>query len=415
MIIKTSHFDNKLFTDLKQLIVNKSSTFRVMGSYKIKEFGSYISDIDIQTNVIYNQTLFNILINKIEKSRSFIFIHMSLGFKKEYALPWKIDNFGGCDYDPEIVKEWYKNFRKMNLVPDSVYTYIENKLFSDSISIKCLIDVENELHQYSEIIWTLDDIKRGYIYFLNTKYTLLDMLQFEQPVLEFIYKYEGDFCLIDLALLDNRYKYEFEQDMYKYYTQDWYKILKFFRWYIKKEYQNEYLETMKKIDLLMAIYNKIILIEKVYKYRLVSQKEFLYIENDIRINLLNTNINFDDHAKNSIKFAVNKYLESYVEYFKNKLNTNIPDKFVSQNKRGIEAQLLVTKEIITRRVKNGVKCPFFKTDIDEYKQFMDITNKLSLDLEKTIDCFVKISEETGKRMKDLLEIAEDAMKSNNIL
>jgi hypothetical protein len=414
MIIKTSNFDDKFMSDLKQLIVNKSSTFTVKGSYKIKDFGAYISDIDIQTNVIYNQTLFNILIDKIQKSRSFIFIHMSLGFKKEFALPWKIDNIGGCDYDPEIVKEWYKNFKKMKLVPDAMYTYIENKLFSDTISIKYLIDIENELHQYSEIIWTLDDMKRGYVYFSDTKYTLLDMLQEEQPVLEFIYKYDGDFCLIDLALIDNRYKYSFEQDMYKYYTQDWYKIMKFFRWYVKREYQNEYLETVRKIDLLMAISNKIILIEKVYKYRLVSQKEFLYIENDIRLHLLNTNINFDDYTKKNIKDTVGKYLERYVEYFKSKLNINITNKVESMYKRGLEAQILVTKDIITKRVKNGVKCPFFKTDIDEYSKFVEITNKLSLDLEHTIDCFVKITEETGKDMKDLLKIAEEAMKRNNI-
>jgi hypothetical protein len=410
MIIKTSDFDSKLMNDLKQLIIDKNSRFIIKGSYKIKEFGSYITDIDVQTNVIFNQDLFPKIISKIEKAKSFIFIQMSLGFKKEFALPWEIDNNGGCDYDPEKVKIWYEKFKKMNLVPETMYKYIESKLFSDTISIKYLIDIENELHKYSELVWNKDDIKRGYVYFLDTKYSLLDLLKFEQPVLEFLYKYENDFCLIDLALNDVGYTYDFSHDMYKFYTQDWYKIMKLFRWKIRKEYQREYREIMKQIDLLMAIYNKIILIEKVYKYRLLPRKDFFYIENDVRSYLIKMNVVFDNNTKQMLISSVNKYLEEYIDYFKNKLNADIIDKFNLQYQRGLESQVLIKKDIITKRVKNNIKCPFFSTDIEEYKKIVEITNRLSLDLEHTIDCFVKISEETRKPIKYLLEIAEDELK-----
>lgn len=406
MLIKTRDFESKLIYDLKQLTNNQ---FTIKGSYKIKDFGSYITDIDVETNVVFDRTVFIKFINKVEKLKQFIFIQMSLGFKKQYELPWKIDNYGGCEYDPEKVASWYNNFKNMKLVPDTVYKYIEEKLFSDTISIKNLIDIENELYPYSEIIWRQDDIKKGYVYYLDTKYELLDMLSIENPVLEFLYNYKGEFCIIDLALNDNKYTYEFANDMYKYYTKDWYKIMKLFRWKIKKEYQTEYKKIMKTIDIFMAIYNKIILIEKVYKYRLLPTRDFYNIENDIKFELKKLDITFDLSTKKKLLDIVNKYLEKYIDYFKTKLNETFIDKFDFQYQRGLDSQI-VAKEIITKRVKNNIKCPFFRTDIEDYKRFVKITKKLSLDLDHVIECFVKISEETGNPIKDLLQIAEDEIK-----
>ena len=69
---------------------------------------------------------------------------------------------------------------------------------------------------------------------------------------------------------------------------------------------------------------------------------------------------------------------SFIDYFKNKLNTNFIDKFDLQYSRGLDSQI-VTKDVITKRVRNNIKCPFFQTDIEDYKRFVKITNKLSLD------------------------------------
>ena len=410
MIIKTLDLEFKLFNDLKQLIVNKNSKTIIKGSFKIKEIGSHVTDIDIQTDVIYNQTLIDILISKIESAKSFIFIQLSLGFKNEYELPWKIDNFGGCEYNPQKVETWFKNFNKMKLVPDNVYTSIETKLFSDKISIKTLIDIENELLPYSELIWRLDDIKRGYIYFLGTKYVLLDMMHIEQPVLEFIYKYENDFCLIDFALNDSRYTYSFTHDMYKYYTEDWYKIMKAFRWFIKPEYRVEYFKIMNGIDFLMAVYNQILLIEKVYKYKLLSRKDFSYIENGIKTSLTKINIKFDDNMKNNIYNTVNTYLKKYVNYFRTKLTDKVLNKFLIQYQRGLDSQIPISRQEINIRFGKNIKCPFFLTDIDEYVKFVSIANIRRLDLDKTIKCFINIMNDTSIPMKQLLEIAESFLR-----
>ena len=139
MIIKTPYFNTKLLNDFNQIVLGSPIT--IHGSYKIKENGTYITDIDIQSKVKYNQTLINLIIDKIETAKSFIFINMGFGLKKEFILPWKIYSSGDCDYDPVKVKTWYSTFKKMNLVPEHIYKFIECKLFSDTISIRNLIDV----------------------------------------------------------------------------------------------------------------------------------------------------------------------------------------------------------------------------------------------------------------------------------
>lgn len=417
MIIKTEDFDKAFKKDILELTINRNFPIKIKGSYKLFSTidNIYLTDIDMECNVKYSQYFINTMIDKIQKSRSFIFVQLSLGMKKEFILPWKIDNDGGCDYDPETVKKWYSNFKNMNIVPQKVYDYIENKLFSDTISINCLIDVENELSDYSKLIWTLDDIKKGYISKLDTKYFLLDIITIEYPVFEFIYKYKDDFCLIDLAAIDRKYEYEFEHNMYKYYIQDSYKIMKSFKWRIKKNYFEEYITIMKGINLLSAIYNKIILFEKVYKYKLLSEKHFLNIKNDIikhlqKVNIKDLNINTKEIIKNKIEI----YLKNYINYFKDKLTPKYIDVVSREYHRSLEAQVLTTQYIINKRVKNNIKCPFFPMDIKEYKKIYKIINTLKLDLNSTIDCFIKISEETGKTIDELLEITDEILVDKQI-
>ena len=417
MIIKTEHFDNTFKKDILELTINKNFPIKIKGSYKIFDAIDriYLTDIDMECNVKYNQYFINTMIDKIERSKSFIFIQLSLGMKKEFILPWKIDNDGGCNYDPETVKTWYTTFKNMNAVPKKVYDYIENKLFSDTISISYLIDVENELSDYSKLLWSLDDIKKGYISWLDTKYFLLDMITIEFPVFEFMYKYKDDFCLIDLAVIDRKYEYEFEHNMYKYYIQDSYKIMKSFRWRIKKNYFEEYNHIMKGINLLSAIYNKIILFEKVYKYKLLSEKYFLNIQNDIMRHLQKLDINdFNINTKVIIKNKIEIYLKNYINYFKDKLTPKYIDVVSREYHRSLEAQVLTTQYILNKRVKNNIKCPFFPMDIKEYKKIFKIINTLKLDLNSTIDCFIKIAEETGKTIEELLEITDDILLEKEI-
>ena len=413
MIIKTPSFNDNLLSDFKQLSINKDSPIMIHGSYKIKDNGSYITDIDIQTNVRYNQTLINILVYKIERSSSFIFIYMNFGIKKEFILPWKIYNNGDCDYDPDKVKTWYKTFKNKRLVPVDINTFIENKLFSDTISIRNLIDVENKLHNYSEIHWSLNDIKRGYITILNTKYVLLEMMKNDPPVvvLEFLYKTDNDFCLVDYALVDNKYKFRIEDEMYKYYTQDWYKIMKLFRWKIKRKYQPEYFEIMKKLDHILAIESRINLLEKVYKYKLTTKEEFINIENEVQEHLLKLNIKFDTEIRRKINNKVNNYLEKYIDHFKSKLNDNFADEFSLRFQRGLDSQLLLSKEIISLRFRYGIKCPFFLLDMNDYKQFFEISKKFSLSFKTVVDCFIKISDSTGNSINKLLKLTDIIVQS----
>jgi hypothetical protein len=188
--------------------------------------------------------------------------------------------------------------------------------------------------------------------------------------------------------------------------------MKFFRWNLRSEYRKEYLNVMKKIDIYMALLSKYNILEKVYKYRVLSRENFAKIENDIRTQLVKLKIPFDNNVKQNINLIVEKYLEKYIEYFSTKLNTNVLDNFAIQYQRGLDSRITISQKTLQERVKQGIKCPFFSVDIEEYKRFIKLTYKLHLELKNTINCFLKISEDTKVDIRDLLDIAEEGVRNN---
>ena len=63
-MIKTLEFERKLQSNIYQYTFNKSYPPVLLGSFKNS---SYISDIDFSSFVKFNQTLIDILINKIKR------------------------------------------------------------------------------------------------------------------------------------------------------------------------------------------------------------------------------------------------------------------------------------------------------------------------------------------------------------
>lgn len=424
MIIKTTNFDQQLNDDIKNLYINRKNPFFIKGSYKIKPFNSYISDIDFQVSVYYNEGLLNriyIILNYIKRTNKFFFIHINAGMYTEFKLPWKIDEDGGCKFKLKKTKKWFVDFKNKSLVPDNISKYIEDKLNKNYLRLRDLIDIENVLLPYSQIIWKQEDIRKGYKEVRNNRYILLDIMKTETPVLEFVYHYKDEeqngFCLIDIGLVDKKYKSEPTQKMYKYYTEDWYKILKTYRWKLKEEEKQEYFDVMKNIELLIALKYQVEMLIKLKYYTILTQDNINIITRNLVKHLKSNGIvyNNDNDAKNELENKINKYLEKYVEYFRIKLKSEYQTEYLLWYNRGLESQIPTTIEELKLRKKRGIECPFFILDWDAYKIVSELSLRILFNVETMIDCFLQVSKEMDKSINEIIETVGKNNLSLNIL
>ena len=115
MIIKTKEFDEMLTKDILDITINKQRPYSIKGSYRIKEYGDIITDLDFTGFVFFNEKFIEILkniINKNKNSNKFIFLHLDCGKYVDFDVPWKIDSKGGCNFDLDQLYSWFENFKK---------------------------------------------------------------------------------------------------------------------------------------------------------------------------------------------------------------------------------------------------------------------------------------------------------------
>ena len=437
MVIKTKEFDRQLSRDVSWITINRKLPLWQKGSYKIKEWGDTISDIDFQARVYLTPQLINIITGVIRKnsrpSSPFMFIHMSVGKYKEYEVPWTIDEHGGCDFDLKRAHDWLDWFIEQNLVPQSTISYITSKLYSESMKIRDLIDVENVLHPYAEIIWRLEDINRGFVERDGHRYYLLDQMKKETPVMEYIYRYKGDgYVAIDVGLVDKKYKTGPTEKMYRYYTDDWYKIMKSFRWKLNEDDKPGYFAAMRQVDDLISLKYTIGLIQKLEKHKLLPRNERVKMVLNVYKGLdkiINEEYKYDDHIRevirelgnyNEISFPelgnfmyekINHILKKYVLYYASKLKDGDRETALLYLHRGVESQIPTSQETIKSRSNVGVKCPFFSTSMDDLEKLMGLAVRMDLPHEKIIDCFSQVSTQLGLSVTDIIQ---EVVGDNNL-
>ena len=401
MIIKTQEFDKQFDKDIQLIKINKNTRLIKKGSYKRKSYGSYITDIDIAENVYFNKKLFKIVYNVLKKIKrnnvKFNFIKMSCGDFQEFKLPWKFDSEGGCNFNLQEVKEWYTEFVKKNLIDTDSKEEIKKNLFSETIRIKNIINIENILQPYSEIIWYEEDIKRGYIQYNGKIYKLLEIIKYETPVLEFLYQCDKEMISIDYALVDKKYKKVPLNNMYRFYDQDWYNIIKSFDWKLEKKYKYEFLSVMKNVEKLISLRHQIKVLYNLKKSKNISKSLEKKFRNKIE-ELLGYNI--DKYTLKKLTDIINNNLEIYGEYFYKYLKDKYKSKYILYSKRGIESQKYVNEEKIKER--KDIKCPFFSTDIEDFKKIYNFSKKICIDSKLITECFVKIAKKHNITILKLL-------------
>lgn len=407
MLIKTREFDAKFTNDLKWITINQKHPLKQKGSYKLKEWGEPLSDIDLQADVYFNKKLIDIIYHIITRPHSpFTFIQFGVGRYNGFQLPWTIDDYGDCEYNPENVKNWYQYFFKQNLVPTDLLNYIYEKLFSDNMTIRNLLDVENAILPYSEINWSVDDIRRGFIIKDGVKYFLLEAMKTETPVLEFVYKFNDQFIAIDMGLVDKNYIVRFQDNMYKYYTQNWYKILKGFRWKVKPEYQPQLLKDTSQVTRILAINAEIDLLKRVQQ--IPYYQDLSELITNVKKDLASIGINMDsedfDQIEDRLNNDINNVLEQYVWEYMAVLQPHYRKNIIRQFARGIESSDLVNQEILRERYDTGVHCPFFPTNMKDHDLLYDLSNRMDLPTMEVMDCFSQAAIERKTTIENVMNI-----------
>jgi len=411
MIIKTESFDRKFNDDLHWITLNRKLPLWYKGSYKVKDWGDIITDIDLTARVYYNTKLLEIISGLLARNRKynspFKFIHMAVGKYQGYQLPWIIDDNGGCNFDLDKARIWFEWFKEQGMVPDSVLVYIETRLYSSILTIRNIIDIENAIHPYSEIVWGEKDIRNGYIRKDNIVYNLLDEMKTETPVLEFVYKYEDKYIVIDVGLVDRNFKVPPAGPMYRYYMQDWYKIMKGFRWKIEERYRPQYFTDMNKINTLIALKYQIEFIQKIENRKdILSRAEIMRVKKDI-YNVMKKIIKLDrtmssDDILYQITEKVNNYLRDKVMRYADLVTPVERNEIRLRLYRGGEAQIPTSEEMLRYRTMNGIECPFFSTNMNEFTQLVDIALRSDIHPGKMISCFTKISEKLNKPIRNVM-------------
>ena len=204
MIIKDQRLDQQLRASVSQITINNSQ--KIEGSYKFKPEGSFVSDIDYTVYSKSDINLINSIQRIISRKQRFIFIHLSCGTYPEFLPPWRITDTG-CDFNYIQAVEWYQNI-KSKFEPET-RIFIEEKLFSKTLTIKDIIEIDFELEKYSDMKWTEADIMNGYKtdkYDTKIRYGLLNTLKKHHPVLKFLFIYysgknDVDYIPVDIGIL----------------------------------------------------------------------------------------------------------------------------------------------------------------------------------------------------------------------
>jgi hypothetical protein len=390
MIIKTKEFDELLSKNIRKLYINKRFPFVLKGSYLIKENGEYIYDIDYTANVRYTKELFTKIIpSKLSKpDSSFIFGKFVCGVQEYYTPPWLID-FNLLTYHNAIV--WIK-FMIQQISDKKYKDQFIKVLNQDSLKLSDLKELEEIAYKIGGIHWSIEDMKKGEKIVGRKRYFLIDQVSLDVPVLEMIYMYQNDFCLVDIGLVDNDVKRP-ECKFCKFYCREWYKIAKSLRWKVLSSFQPEYLSVMREISTKVSIiyYKKMI--------QLLFESDYYTNNSSMICQSLEDSLiqEFPDDASKSEELLfkeINEFIVNNLDFFDIVLNKFKP---VKKNKErfliglGIahETDVAIPKKQLEKMSDKNCLKYFTNISLEDTMKLYTISNSMLFPVDSMIKCVKK--------------------------
>ena len=403
MIRKTREFDNQFNRDLREITFNKNKPPEIFGSYGIREFGSYINDIDINTYVRYSEKLLKLIVLQIDTAKKFHFLFIKCGSYDDYSFPWHIDKIGSCVFNLDKAKEWLNKMKSEDLLPEDVIKSIHSILYKDKIYISDLIRIYDIVKGFSTIKWSRDDLARGYVDKKGKRYYFLDVIKKNRCLMKYLYDAgNGKYVLIEIGLLDNEYpSFDFGTNMYKYYDQMLYKILKGFRWRILPEYSDQYRKYMERVEFVVALRYYVEVFRDLIKFKIIkTRQEVERIKNDITKYLDEIDFNHKGKKLPELEKELDELTDSMLDkkYIQEQLSHMKPKykkEMIMYYFRGLDAQIPTKTDDLNRQ---DVSCPFFNIDINEYEKIIDLALRMEVDPELMIKCFSKLDNDTINKL-----------------
>jgi hypothetical protein len=393
MLIKTEVFDRVLNSELYQITINKNQPLIKRGSYKIKPIGSVITDIDLAQFVYANPGLIarlNQILDSLPRKGTFIFTRLHCGMYSDFTPPWSVDGKGSCVYDPKQAQEWYRQLRGKNVMDEKSYKSIENKLFSSDMTIKDLLEIKQIIRPFSEILWDREDIRKGYKVFLGQKYNLIDLMQKGHvTVLRYLYKYGHEYVSIDFGLVDKKYIKE-PSILHEYYRGNIYKIFKSYKWYLQKEYFDQYLNVMKDLENFTGLLNRVKLISTVVRYKILPEREINYLIDDAakqaKILGMKYSLEITSQTEKALNARIQEIVQSNRKYFRERIQDRFKKEVMSYELRSAEAIIPVSQKLIATRVKQGMSCPFFQVDLSDFQYLVKLSERTLINPVNMLNC-----------------------------
>lgn len=436
MLIKTNHFVRKFLTDLSQILFfsrdykrtldihlnmgadpNKLlsdrkafSKMQFVGSFVTKKYGQIISDIDFIQYVKMNPRLMSRLIQIVTNDQSnFTFIRFYTGEDESIKLPWELTSDGYCSFSLDKIGAWLDKLKPV--VPPEVYDRVINILNQDALSIRDLVDIEDIVKTYISIVWSAEDIYRGYHDRNGKRYDLLNLLQKprSKTVLKFIYKYydpvhkKNEYCLIDCSL--NKIAGSMIS-LQAYYTKNERQKFKGLKFYLPHNIKNDYIESIRQhIGYLTSLAARLELLVKIEKYNcsnktIINQEDFDRMVKDVAIFAEQNGYNFDRDRplaaieQNVAEIIINKISKLY-HIYRDKVKKEANKSLDFFEVRGMEAQFKVDKALIRKRTEEGVACPLFYISVDDIYFLNALARSAKIHPTKLTECIHIVSTKHG--------------------
>jgi hypothetical protein len=452
MIIKTEELYKKFLNDLKYICfgynqylanINKVNSqlsrgdktvfksgygnqpFRpinFIGSFFVKKFAEYVSDIDLAEYVNFDEIFINrlkLIIKNIDSS-PFIFQRFYCGEDLEMIPPWKIDGKGSCNFSLNETEEWFEKMKINPFLEPTIVTFLENKLNSSTLSLKDLLEVEEEMKKHHTISWKKEDIINGYVDFHGKRYDLLKTIRTYSGKRTIRYLYtvnENDGFLIDYSIRHQDTKMEegiIESRIY--YMNDSVKILKNFKRWIDRKYTEDYNNIVNKFQKKYStIAYRMDMIIRARKYKNLPEHKLEYLQNDLNTYMQNCGKEYNQFLINTenIQEKYSLILDAVKNEAKNGIQEIIDRNYIFyQNKkimaiyeiRAIDAQEKISKKLIRYRIDNKYECPFFPVSLQDVNHLYQLCQNSLLNPITVYKCITEVCKKYNTEKRNIIKI-----------